>query len=986
MNSTRLRRSLLSSSMICSAGVLSVMASSPAFAADNAPDAVQAVVVTGSRIPQPNLTSASPLTVVGAGEIKAEGTVNIETLLNNLPSIVPGQNSTVSNGATGTATVDLRGLGPQRTLVLIDGKRLMAGDPGLPVADLNFIPTPLVNRVEVLTGGAASVYGADAVAGVVNFVMKRNFEGLQLDVQEGFDNHSNGNSDAQGFLNAAPFSVNHPGNVGFEQNYTTYSAVMGASAPDGKGNVTAYAEYTHLQPITQDTRDFSACTVTDVTSAKGVTNGAHGCAGSSNSDRFNPVKAAGGGAYTSTPTGFAKFANANRFNYGPYNYFQRADDRYNIGTFAHYEVNKHADVYMDLMAMDDHTIAQIAPSGLFQGPTYYIPCNNPFLVGNEAATLGCGNPLVMGTQGAAANSVPATIGFRFLGAPRQDDLRHTDYRIVIGTKGEIADGWSYDLYGQYGTSIYAESYHNDASISKIQNALNATSTTTCSVGGSCVPLNIFAGPQGVTAAMLNYVLTPGFKDGSTTEQVVEGDVTGDLTKYGGKSPWAANGIGVAIGADYRREALVETVDQEESSGDLSGSGGATPPAAGSFELYELYGELKIPLISDKPFIKSLDFNPGYRFSDYSNVGTTSTEKFEFIYAMDSNVKLRASYNKAVRSPNIDELYQPTTVGLYTGQDPCSGSTPKFTAAQCALTGVSNALYGAILPCPATQCSDLVGGNAKLKPEDAETITYGVVFTPQFIKRFSFTADVYDILVTNLISSIPSQVAVDQCGVTGLAEYCSLVHRDPNNGSLLGPNGYMISTSINTGYLHTRGIDFTTTYHLPVHSIPMLQNTELGALDFDFEGTYTELYRESPYTGGGGYNCNGLYGPVCNQPQPYWRNKLRVTWTSPYKLDLSLQWRFIGGVKLDTNESNPLLNNGAFDVVDAHIPAYSYIDFSGNYTVTPTMTIRWGINNLFDKDPPILSTAAIGGYGNGNTYPGTWDSLGRTVFVGATKKF
>ncbi len=1009
------RQALLATTVLCGAALLgagqaSAQPAAPAAGADTE------VVVTGSRIPRRALESVSAVTVVSDREIKAEGVVNVETLLNNLPSVFAGQNAAVSNGSTGTATVDLRGLGPSRTLVLIDGRRLQAGDPGDPVPDLNFIPSALVDRVDVLTGGASSVYGADAVAGVVNFIMKRDFEGIQIDTQYNFDQHSNDNGQAAAYL--AADGITKPGDIS-EWNSNTTSIVIGANTPDHQGNVTAYAQYTHLQPIVQSSRDYSACTVTDVTSASGVTNGAHGCAGSSNSafGRINLlgaqpitvppglVPAPGHGVgqigksltnFGAAPGTFDAYSGAAAFNYGPYNYFQRADERYSLGSFAHYEINDHFNVYSDAMMMDDHTIAQIAPSGFFQtSGTYYIPCNNAFLSGTQQTELGCGTSYEGGganaPAGTPAGTIASTIGYRFVNAaPRQDDLRHTDYRVVLGTKGDIVDGWTYDVYGQYGEAVYNEHYLNDVSDSKLQNALNTVSTTQCVVGGACVPINIFSS-AGPSAAALAYVLTPGFKTGSTTEQIVEADVTGDLGKYGVKSPFDADSVKVSLGVDYRREALEEVVDNEYATGDLSGSGGATPPAHGAFDTREAYFEVHAPLVSGQELVKSLDFDAGYRSSQYSDVGHTDTYKYALEYAPISDIKFRASFNHAVRAPNIDELYQPDTVGLYSGSDPCSTPTatvanphphPADTFAQCALSGVSLAQYGSILPCPANQCNQLGGGTQTLKPEDSDTKSFGVVLTPRFIRDLSITIDYYDIKVNNVIQGISPNVSLSEC-LAGVTSYCANVHRDAA-GSLGSPTGYIIDVNTNTGYLSTKGIDVEVNYRLRLSDVGL---AGAGSLSFNYIGTWTDDFITQPVTGGSTYDCAGLYGTVCGNPDPHWRSKLRVTWASPWNFDLSGQWRYIGGVKLDTNQSNPLLNNGYNDVVDNQLPAFNYFDLSGNWRVKNGFTIRGGVNNIFDKDPPIVALAAAPtGAGNGNTFPGVYDALGRTFFVGLTAKF
>ncbi len=502
------------------------------------------VVVTGSRIRQPNLTSVSPMTVVTDQEIKLEGAQNIENLLNGLPSITAGQQSNVSNGSTGTATVDLRDLGPARTLVLVDGKRLMPGDPKSPYADLNNIPSAMVERVDVVSGGASAVYGADAVAGVVNFIMKKNFQGAEVDAQYGFAEHENNNASArnlqgvQGISNFAKAPNNYTTGLSSE-----VSAIIGVNAPDDKGNITGYLTWRKLEAVTQDHYDVSSCSI--AATSKNISDSynynAHTCAGSSNSQygRFTlqpdsrNAGSVGGTQFHVNPDGSQTFTTAKvpAYNYAPTNYFQRPEDRYTAGFNAHYEVNKQLDLYSSLMFADDHTLAQIAPSGLFAGTGsnktayYQINCNNPLMSASEQTQM-CGS--AAGT-GALVN---AQIGFRFAGYNRQDDLRHTNYKMDVGARGEIAPGWNYDAYLQYGTSIYAEHYNNDASIRKIQNALlvttNAAGQPVCTTDvGSCVPLNIFQYGK-LTPAMLGYVLTPGYKSGETVEQIASASVTGDL--------------------------------------------------------------------------------------------------------------------------------------------------------------------------------------------------------------------------------------------------------------------------------------------------------------------------------------------------------------------------------------------------------------------------------------------------------------------------
>ena len=1008
MKRQTMRGRLLASTMIC--GVMTLGVSGAAMAADA--DQGQEVVVTGSRIPQPNLTSVGPLATVSDVELKAEGTVNVETLLNNMPQVFADFGANVSNGSTGTATVDLRGLGASRTLVLVDGTRLMPGDPGDPVADLNTIPAALVERVDILTGGASSTYGADAVAGVVNFIMKHDFEGVKLDAQYGAYQSDNNDSAAHALLAAKNQPI--PGSV-INGGTWDLAAVIGASSPDHKGNITAYATYTNLQPVTEATRDYSACSISAThISASHTSNyyDGHTCQGSSNSayGRFTPNSGANAGHhYANNPAGGTNFVPYNSttmaFNYAPYNYFQRSDERYTGGYFAHYDIDKHFNVYSDFMFSDDHTTAQIAPSGLFRGHTYNINCNNPYLTYNTAGT-GSGNDLCSVTGAAVSapgftaptNIVGFDIGYRFAGFNRQDDLRHTAYRVNLGTKGELIDGWDYDAYIQYGTAILAEQYLNDLSSSKIQNALLATSTTQCTgnpVG--CVPLNIFS--QGaITPAMFNYVEGQGFKEGATTEQIANFSVNGDLGKYGVKSPWSKDGVGVALGTEYRRETITEQFSSEFTSGDLTGQGGTAAPAGGSLEVRELYGEFRAPLVQDQDFVKLLQLSGGYRYSQYSGaIGNTDTYKVGLEYAPTDDIRFRADYNRAVRAPGISDLNAPQTTGLFGGNDPCAGgvaNTASVLYHACELTGLTPAqlVPGSLTNpqgCPAAQCSALSGGNTALKPEKADTYTYGFVFTPTFFKGFSLSVDYFDIKVNGIIGSAGGgpAVAASQCA-SGSFSYCSFFHRGAT-GNIFG-DGYIIATAANNGELHTSGVDLEGNYRVKFTDMGL---GDWGGLSFNLVGTWTQQFVNQPEPGSATYDCAGLFGSTCGTPTPKWRHKLRVTWNTPWPLSISGQWRYIGAVSYDGNSTNPLLAHhpyGLIDTADGHIPAISYFDLSATWKVNDKMTVRGGVNNVFSQNPPILDSnifpVSAPPFGNGNTFPQVYDSLGRFLFIGLTANF
>ena len=1037
------------SALAISTGVSAQTGQTPAAAA-----ATQEVTVTGTRIRQPNLTSVSPLTVVNDQEIKLQGAANIENLLNGLPQITAGQQSNVSNGSTGTATVNLRNLGSQRTLVLVDGKRLMPGDPGFPIADLNNIPSSVVERVDVVTGGASAVYGADAVAGVVNFIMKKNFQGAQIDAQYGYAQHNNNNSTyrsiqgVQGISNY-PYA---PSNFRNELS-TEVSALIGLNSPDDKGNITAYATYRNLQAITQDKYDVSACSVASTATGTDSYNyNAFRCSGSSNTQygRFIVLNPSAGSYNAANPgkqlhdnpAGGKTFTKGTvpAFSYGPLNYLQRPEERYTAGFFGHYRFNDHAEFYTDLMFADDHTVAQIAPSGFFAGSGsngnsfIQINCNNPLLGDVVGASTGqTQRQDFCGVNAGTAALVNVQTGFRFVGSNRQDDIRHTNYKLDLGLRGDLAPGWTYDAYLQYGTSIYNEHYLNDVSIRKAQNAVLVDPTTgKCFTdSGNCVPLNIFQ-VGGPSAAALGYVLTPGFKSGQAVEQIASASITGDLGRYGWKSPYANGGVGVALGTEYRRESSALNVDDEFRSGDLSGQGGPTKAVSGSFDVYEIFGEVRIPLVEDRPFFKSLNIDAGYRWSDYSLAGTTEAYKIEGDWAINRDIRLRAGYNRAVRAPNIVELFAPSSVGNTASADPCSGNfIASNISASCLATFATEAAVLGLTPqqfvnslssthtaagtvsisqCPAAQCSGLFAGNSALKPEQADTYTVGIVFTPTYrlLRRFSATVDYFNIEVDNLIGAPGSTTILNECTNFNVAAACALIKRDAS-GILFGFNGYTNLTNTNQGYLKTSGYDVTANYRFDPRDFGL---PAWGTVSINMIGTYTDKLITQPLTGGPTYDCAGLYGPTCGTPQAHWKHKVRFTWEAPrWPVTISFDWRYMGGVHFDANQGtagaapggvfipkanwtgNSLLANhpsGVTDTADESIPAYNYLDISGTWKVRPNLTFRAGVANVFDKDPPRLDSNVVPASGpptgNANTYPGVYDTLGRTMFVGLTLDF
>lgn len=932
--------------------------------ASGASEQASDIVVTGTRIRRPDLQSNSPLTIVGSQEIQYQGATTVESVLNRLPQFTADSNENVSNGSDGTSNVNLRNLGSNRVLVLLNGQRLLPQQ----AIDLNFVPSALVERIDVVSGGASAVYGSDALSGVVNFILKDNLDGFRADAQVGFAQHDNNNEAVRSIVRARGFDL-APGKVA-DGGKQDLNIAFGKNFADGRGNITMYAGYRHFDPVLQSNRDVSACALQSIDAPRTALT-----CGSSNTPygTFAPLAGPNQGiTLTNAKDGspnWVPYDNSFAYNYAPTNYFQRSDNRYSAGAFAKFKFSPAAEVYGSFMFMRDHTFSQAAPSALFLGTTFNVPCNSPMLSSSQASAL-------CGANAGSAGLQPTLIGYRLAIAPRRDDLRHQDYRWTAGIRGEIANGLSYDFNYLHSRVNFDETYLNNVDNVKAQRALdvvNVGGTPTCRsvVDGtdrSCVPVNVFQA-NGVTADQAAYLFSPSNTAGRNRQTVFSGTITGDLGNYGLTSPWASRGISLVLGAEHRLETLKFTAD------DVAKQGGTTD-ADGSIRVIEGYGELEVPLVQNKPFFRELTLNGAARYSAYKNSqGSTGfgssynvwTYKGELTWRPIEMLRLRASYNHAIRAPNIGELFASQQVGNVAAVDPCSGATPSASAATCALTGVTPAQYGHIIDCPSDVCSALGGGNLALKPEIGDTYTIGLVLTPEQIRNFSLSVDYYNIKVKNYISPIDPALIIDQCQETQDPFYCGLFHRDPRSGAIFGTDGYIVSTTLNTGYLKTSGIDVITDYTLGLGG--------LGKLNFNLVGTYLINRIAQPLPGLGTYDCKGLYGPTCGQPLPEWRHVLRTTWALPQDATLSLSWRYIGATKV----------NGS-SVVNDRIAPYSYFDLAGTIAVAKSFKLRMGVNNLFDKDPPAIDAGLLSLFGNGNTYPGVYDPLGRTIFFGATVNF
>ncbi|MDE2296057.1 MAG: TonB-dependent receptor [Gammaproteobacteria bacterium] len=990
---------------------------------------LQEIIVTGSRIAAPNEQSTSPILVLSSKDIETSGKTDISDLIAQLPQIFTNDlGQDLGNGtsglttAGGVATADLRGLGPNRTLVLVDGRRLGQGSPYTfiqsPAPDLDQIPAGLVQRVEVVTGGASAAYGSDAIAGVVNFILKKNFQGLQVDGQYNENYHDNGNGWVQNLVRQ--FGTTPPTGVTQDGRKRSFDILMGTNFADNKGNVTAYLSYRHQDPVLSEQRDFGSCILFPTFDNNGNVTGVT-CGGSSYSNKFIPAPGEPGYGTTYSvygnqfvPRGSVATTPPATYNPQQLIYMTRDDSRYNAAIMAHEALTESVQPYAQFFFMDDRTNQQIAPDALFgdnqldpQGAGYfYTNCSNPLLSAQEASLL-C-TPAQISADAAAPGSVtvPLGIGRRMIeGGPRTSLFEHQNYRIVLGTKGNLGDAWNYDVYGQYYYTTFFNRQDKYLNFQSIANSLLVTGTAsnpTCinrGVGAQCVPFNIWQ-QGGVNQAQLNYLFAIGTGQGTSTLRTEHAEITGHLGKYGITSPFAHEGVGVNVGMEHRNDHEQFTPDALEQSGLLEGFGSAAVAIDNTVSVTDTFAEIRAPLVQDKTGVKSLLFDTGYRHSHYSTAaGGVGTYKFEVQYAPIEDYRFRFSFDKAIRAPSVVELFNPQLVGLIAGSDPCAPTFDNngaitapaaMSLQQCERTGVTAAQYGnggstnTVPQGVANQINQLSGGNPNLQPEQGDTYTVGLNFAPHQIRNLTGSIDYYHIKITNEVGTVPVSLAFSQCAATGDPTYCNLIVRNHTTGGInegsITAGGYVVQTNVNIASALQSGIDLQLNY---LHALP----ADLGSLAFSMNGSWLQQSVSTPLPGGGSYDCAGLFGYTCQTINPRWHHIFRTTWLTPWHVSASVTWRYISSVAEDNNQPNPLLHfatYGGYDYFNATIPSYSYVDLALSWQATKWLQLRAGANNIMDKDPPIINAYPVAG-GAANTYS-TYDMFGRQLFAAFSAKF
>ncbi|MEM0912287.1 MAG: TonB-dependent receptor [Pseudomonadota bacterium] len=982
--------------LACAYGAVSVIgATTPVFAQE--PDAeeegVEKIEVTGSRLSaNANLAAASPILSVSGEEATARGNVRIEDFINVLPQVFAGQAAEVSNGSTGTATLDLRGLGAQRTLVLMDGRRLPYGSSVEAAANLDLIPTQMVERVDILTGGASAVYGSDAVSGVANFILDDDFEGVEVGTQFGAQYNDNDDDFWESVLAAGNQPA--PGSTTDGQETLVYFKV-GASTDDGRGNAVLFASFENRNEVVQRDRVFSACTLGQDDGENSF--GGFGCVGSGN---FRLFGGSGGFAFQEEDGEIVDFAGgpAQTFNFGAQNFFQRPSQRYQIFGAAKYEITDDLEFFANASYTSNTSDAQIAPSASFGG-SWNINCGNPLIQGTPGLNLatdvyGCtpaqiANDEIVGGNFASHRNVE--------GGPRNSLLDNSSFRIITGLDGFIDDTWAYSAFVQVSESRNSEVRTQDFIVERVQQSFllttDADGNVVCSnPANGCVPYNIFQrGPNGeslVTQEALDFVLGTGLNTGLTKQFVYGADLEADLGDYGLSSPLSDAGVAVLLGYEFRRDELRQDPDSisQLPDGGFTGVGGPTLPVQGSIEVSEIFGELQIPIATDQEFIKELTLSAQYRYSDYDTDGNNTTNSFNtnawgvsLTYKPTDDVLFRAGLQRAVRAPNVIELFEGRGTDLPNlspinnpagGQlfDPCATANPVASLEECARTGVTPEQFGTILDVISGQTQSITGGEPLLRPEESDTFTLGVVITPTAVEGLSISIDYFDIEIEDAIEEgIPAQNILNTCLSTGDPAFCDLITRAPSGTLATGITGVGFEQiNINIATLATNGFDIQALYRFDLG--------DNGDLNLDYAATILDEKSEVPNPGAATLECAGFFGNNCETVNPEYRHRFVATWTTPWDFDIAATWRYFG----ETD------NDNAGDELESTLDAVNYFDITGTYYLNDSVQLRAGALNLLGEQPSIFSGAGPA-LGNGNTYPTFFDT-GTTLFASVVAKF
>ncbi|MCJ9430444.1 TonB-dependent receptor [Kordiimonas marina] len=945
---------------------------------------VEEVVVTGSHLRRNAMTAPSPLTVVGQQDIKLSGKVNLGDFLAQTPALQESFQSGDSTGSQiglgGLNFLNLRGLGSDRTLVLVDGRRHVGLSAGDTRVDINTIPSALVERVEVVTGGASALYGSDAVSGVVNFIMKHDYEGYQVDGyfgkgQSGIDTSRKITALAGwnfgGDRGNATLAVEWRKEDGVDESQFdwlgNFSNVRvdrdvdangdGIADPDGIYNIVPFRDARSLQvsdggvlqdlffgymPYRLNFDTVGGATRLRCPSGRISTSG-NTCDGGNGfpTERF----------VTSLTPDYEAINVNGSFDYKlTDNHTFFVDAKY-AHSKSYYQFQPNFDfLYIGDQALEDNGIIGVD-----------IGLDNPFLP--QAA-----KDYINTIGDATGYPIAAMVRFNFeFGARPQTDYRDT-YRIVGGLRGNVTNNWTYEVSVNYGKStdnrIDGGVRKEDDWFERIDVTTDANGNPVCRSGRpDCDPINVF-GPNAITQAQVDSLVVELNNNDEISQLVIGGSVNGDLFDM------PAGAVQAAFGVEYREDRSVSNPDPLPTTMNLFAN--ELKGVNGQINVKEIYGEMSFPLLEDKAFAKDLSVDLAGRLSDYSTAGSNFTYKAGLNWTLSEDIRFRATYGRAVRAPNIGEVFQPESQTFGSISDPCSydnldndATVAANRRANCAALGLDVGTF--FDPTQAASKPGYLRGNPDVGPETADTITIGTVLTPRFLKGFSLSADYWNIKIKDAIRTLSASETAQKCvdGPDLDPLFCDRITRDPSSGLITS----FILQPVNVQAIETDGIDIEARYGFNVDSI---MKDKPGRIDLRLVGTYTFHQRFFNFQNDPTdfEEWAGVVGT------PHWASQLFLSYTTE---KLHVQWK--------TRWLDPMLN-ARQDILAAeperYKPGYEksghYFkhDLSVEYKLTEMLTLRLGVNNVFDKKPPIMHRTS--------TARTRYDLYGRYYWGGLNVKF